>query len=157
MRTRESAGLLMFRRTAGEVEVLLGHPGGPFWAAKDHGAWTILKGGLHPGESALDAARREFTEETGFGSTPPFLELGSIRQLSGKIVHAWAFEGDCDPAALVSITATTEWPYRSGVFITVPEIDRARFFTIAAARLAINVGQAPLIDRLVGILATPRT
>lgn len=153
---RESAGLLMFRRTSGHLELLLGHPGGPFWAARDHGAWTIPKGGLHPGESALEAARREFMEETGFVGSPPFLELGSIRQLSGKIVHAWAFEGDCDPTALVSVTATTEWPYRSGVFITVPEIDRARFFTVDAARVAINVGQAPLIDRLVTLLARPQ-
>jgi predicted NUDIX family NTP pyrophosphohydrolase len=142
----------MFRRTAASLEVLLGHPGGPFWAAKDRGAWTIPKGGLQPGESAIDAARREFLEETGFVAAPPFLPLGSIRQLSGKVVHAWAFESDCDPASLVSITATTEWPYRSGVFITVPEIDRARFFTIDDARVAINVGQVPLLDRLVALV-----
>jgi len=142
----------MFRRTSGLLEVLLGHPGGPFWAAKDQGAWTIPKGGVHPGEAALDAARREFLEETGFVAAEPFLALGSIRQLSGKIVHAWAFEGDCDPAALVSVTATTEWPYRSGTYITVPEIDRAGFFTLDAARRAINIGQVPLLDRLAEVL-----
>jgi predicted NUDIX family NTP pyrophosphohydrolase len=155
MRSRESAGLLMFRRTAGYLEVLLAHPGGPFWASRDRGAWTIPKGGLHIGETALDAARREFAEETGFASTEPFFSLGSVRQLSGKVVHAWAFEGDCDPAALVSISATTEWPHRSGLFISVPEIDRAKFFTAEGARWAINVGQIPLIERLVALLSVP--
>lgn len=152
MRSRESAGLLMFRRTAGYLELLLAHPGGPFWTGRDRGAWTIPKGGLHAGESALEAARREFAEETGFDATEPFLSLGSVRQLSGKVVHAWAFEGDCDPAALVSISATTEWPVRSGRFISVPEIDRAKFFTVENARWSINVGQIPLIERLVTLL-----
>jgi predicted NUDIX family NTP pyrophosphohydrolase len=148
MAGRESAGLMLFRRRSGRIEVLLAHPGGPFWASKDRGAWTIPKGGLHHGESALDAAVREFQEETGFAVRPPFVPLGSVRQLSGKIVHAWAFEGDCDPDRLVSVTAMTEWPPRSGRRIEVPEIDRARFFSIEDARDAINAGQAPLLDRL---------
>ena len=142
----------MFRHRAGQLEVLLAHPGGPFWQLRQEGAWTIPKGGLHAGESALDAALREFAEETGFVPTEPFLSLGSVRQLSGKLVHAWAFEGDCDPAALISIAATTEWPLRSGRFISVPEIDRAKFFTVEDARWSINVGQSPLIDRLVTLL-----
>jgi predicted NUDIX family NTP pyrophosphohydrolase len=153
MATRESAGLVMFRRTSGHLEVLLGHPGGPFWAPKDHGAWTIPKGGRHSGESFLDAAIREFAEETGLTAAGPFLPLGSIRQLSGKIVHAWAFEGDCDPAAIVSIDTSIEWPPRSGQYIRVPEIDRAAFFSIEEAKVAINIGQAPLLDRLVAAIA----
>jgi predicted NUDIX family NTP pyrophosphohydrolase len=154
MATRESAGLLMFRRTSGRIEVLLGHPGGPFWAPKDRGAWTLPKGGRHSGESLLDAAIREFAEETGLTATGPFLPLGSVRQLSGKIVHAWAFEGDCDPAAIVSIDTSLEWPPRSGQYIRIPEIDRAAFFSIEEAKVAVNVGQAPLLDRLVAAMAS---
>src|SRR5215471_17226118 len=107
---KESAGLLLFRRRKGRVEVLLAHPGGPYWQARHEGAWTLPKGGIHPGEAPLDAAIREFREETGFEPRAPFLPLGQIRQRSGKLVQAWAFEGDCDPGALVSVTARTEWP-----------------------------------------------
>ena len=138
----------MFRRTTGGLEVLLAHPGGPFWQTRDDGAWTIPKGGMNPGEGLLDAAIREFKEETGFDTCPPFLPLGFIVQRAGKVVHAWAFEGTCDPAALVSIETTTEWPPRSGHRIQVPEVDRVEFFTLNAARRAINVGQIPLLDRL---------
>ena len=152
MTKRESAGLMMFRRVDGDLQVLLAHPGGPFWATRDEGAWTIPKGGLHRGEAALDAAIREFGEETGFAAPGPFLSLGWIRQASGKIVHAWAFEGDCDPSALVSVETSTEWPPRSGRHIVVPEVDRARFFLVAQARMAINPGQEPLIDRLMSLL-----
>ena len=148
MRHRESAGLLLFRRRDGDLEVLLGHPGGPYWAHKDDGAWSIPKGGMNPGEDPLAAAQREFLEETGFPSCGPYLPLGQITQRGGKVVHAWAFEGDCDPAALQSITTTTEWPPRSGRVITVPELDRVRFFSLEAARQAINVGQVELLDRL---------
>jgi predicted NUDIX family NTP pyrophosphohydrolase len=146
---KESAGLLLFRRAAhGALEVLLGHPGGPYWAGRDDGAWTIPKGGIHPGEDPLETARREFVEETGFASRGPYIPLGSIVQRGGKIVHAWAFEGDCDPARLSSILTTIEWPPRSGRTIDVPEIDRVAFFSDADARRAINIAQVELLDRL---------
>ena len=151
---KESAGLLLFRRCdGGPLEVLLAHPGGPFWKDRDEGAWTIPKGGIHPGEDPLDTAIREFTEETGFTPRGPFLPLGSVVQRSGKIVHAWAFEGDCDPARLTSNTTTTEWPPRSGRRIEIPEIDRGAFFTIDRARLAMNVAQVELLHRLEAALA----
>ena len=148
MKQKESAGLLMFRRRNGGLEVLLAHPGGPFWAARHEGAWTIPKGGVHSGEEALAAACREFQEETGFTAHEPFIALGSIVQRSGKVVHAWAFEGNCDPDLLVSVTTSTEWPPRSGQRITIPEIDRASFFSLDEARSVINVAQAQLLDRL---------
>lgn len=150
---KESAGLLLFRRRGGRVEVLLGHPGGPFWQTRDQGAWTLPKGGANPGESLVDAAAREFVEETGFPVVPPLLPLGHITQRSGKIVHAWAFESDADPARLTSIMTRTEWPPRSGRFIDVPEIDRVEFFEIADARRMINVAQGELLDRLERLLA----
>lgn len=152
MAAPESAGLMLFRRCETRLEVLLAHPGGPFWASRHAGAWTIPKGGMHAGERPLDTAIREFREETGFEATPPFIALGSITQRSGKIVHAWAFEGDCDLTAFVSMEATTEWPPRSGRYLRVPEIDRAEFFTLDDARQAINVAQAELLDRLVAAL-----
>lgn len=151
---RESAGLLLFRRTNGAVEVLLAHPGGPFWQSRDEGAWTLPKGGIGAREEILRAAIREFTEETGFTVAGPFLPLGAVRQRGGKTVHAWAFEGDCDPARLMSVTCRTEWPPGSGRRIEVPEIDRARFFSIDEARRAINVAQVEFLDRLLRILAT---
>ena len=157
MTAPESAGLLMFRHAADGLEVLLGHPGGPFWRKRHAGAWTLPKGGIDPGETPLDAALREFREETGFDPCPPYLPLGSIVQRSGKIVHAWAFEGDCDPAALVSVSARTEWPPRSGRFISVPEIDRVAFFSLPEARHAINVAQVELLDRLAATLGEPST
>jgi len=153
MTQKESAGLLLFRRTGGRIEVLLAHPGGPFWKGRDDGAWTIPKGGIHPGEDPLATAIREFKEETGFKPHGPFLPLGAITQRSGKIVHAWAFEGDCDPSGLRSVMTTTEWPPRSGRRIDIPEIDRAQFFSLDAGRRAINVAQIELLDRLVRTLA----
>ena len=147
-RSKESAGLLLFRRRGHGIEVLLGHPGGPFWTKKDDGAWTIPKGGIHDGEQPLETAIREFVEETGFTPCGPFIPLGQITQRSGKLVHAWAFEGDCDPACIVSVTTTTEWPPRSGRRIEIPEIDRVAFFSLDAARRAINIGQIELLDRL---------
>lgn len=155
MRNKESAGLLLFRRREGKLEVLLGHPGGPYWAHRDDGAWSIPKGGMNPGEDALAAAQREFLEETGFAPCGPYLPLGQIVQRGGKVVHAWAFEGDCDPTGLQSITTTTEWPPRSGRMITVPELDRVRFFALREARLAINVAQVELLDRLEVRISSP--
>lgn len=152
MSRRESSGLLLFRRRSPEVEVLLGHPGGPYWTTRHEGAWSIPKGGMLPGEDPLAGAIREFTEETGFTPAGPFIPLGSIVQRSGKTVHAWAFEGDCDPACLVSIMTRTEWPPRSRRMIEIPEFDRVEFFAIPEARRVINVAQAELLDRLTKVL-----
>ena len=148
VRHKQSAGLMMFRRTAAGTEVLLAHPGGPYWVDRHDGAWSIPKGGLDRGETPLEAAIREFREETGFDSTDPYLTLGSVVQRSGKIVHAWAFEGDCDPASACSNVTFTEWPPRSGRMIEIPEIDRVSFFSLDAARIVINRGQILLLDRL---------
>lgn len=148
---RESAGLLMFRRRD-ELEVLLVHLGGPYWRRKQKGFWMLPKGELEPGEEPLAAARRELEEETGFVACPPFLELGSIRQKGGKTVHAWAFEGDCDPAALASGTFEAEWPPRSGRRQSFPELDEARFFPLVEAREWILPAQRPFLDRLVELL-----
>jgi predicted NUDIX family NTP pyrophosphohydrolase len=138
-----SAGLLLFRRPAGALELFLAHPGGPFWRERDAGAWTIPKGVVDPGEALLDAARREFEEETGIRPEEPFLPLGSVRQKAGKVVHAWAWEGDADPEQVTSNSARTEWPPSSGRWITYPEVDRCAWFDPATAR-----AQAELIDRL---------
>lgn len=143
-----SAGLLMFRTRPGGLEFLLGHPGGPYWTGKDEGAWSIPKGELDPGEAPLDAALREFGEETGRTPEPPFLPLDPITQKSGKTVHAWAFEGDCDPAELVSVTFEMEWPPRSGRRVSFPEIDRFGWFSAEEARRKINPAQAGWIDEL---------
>jgi predicted NUDIX family NTP pyrophosphohydrolase len=154
---KESAGLLMFRRRGAAVEVLLGHPGGPYWADRDDGAWTLPKGGIQDGETPLDSAIREFAEETGLVSVGPYISLGSIVQRSGKVVHAWAFEGECDPGDVTSNHTTVEWPPRSGRYLEVPEIDRADFFEPKRARRAINPAQAVLIDRLTSALGSERT
>jgi len=145
---KESAGLLVYRRRAGQLEVLLGHPGGPFWAGRDDGVWSIPKGGLNPGEAALDAAIREFHEETGFTVDGAFMPLGTVTLKSGKRVHAWAVEGDVDPAKLVSNLCPVEWPPRSGKRIQVPELDRVQLFSLADAKRAVNAAQVPLLERL---------
>jgi predicted NUDIX family NTP pyrophosphohydrolase len=134
------------------LEVLLAHPGGPFWAHRDAGAWTIPKGVPAAGEDLLDTARREFTEETGATAEGPFLPLGSVRQKAGKTVHAWAAEGDLDPAAIVSNTMKSEWPPRSGRWITFPEVDRCEWFDPATARRKLIAAQADLVDRLLATL-----
>lgn len=138
----------MYRVREARVEVLLVHLGGPFWAKKNAGAWTIPKGGVESGEDFLDAAKREFAEETGLQARGEFLELGCIKQKSGKIVTAWAFEGDCDPATIKSNTFTMEWPPRSGKQQEFPEIDRAAFFEIEAARTMILESERELLSRL---------
>jgi predicted NUDIX family NTP pyrophosphohydrolase len=144
---KQSAGLLMYRKRDGQVEILLVHPGGPFWAKKDEGAWSIPKGEVNPGEDVLDAAKREFTEETGIEGRGKLSPLGSIKQKSGKIVTAWAFEGDCDPETIRSNTFTMEWPPRSGKQQEFPEVDRAAFFSIEGARTKILASEAELLSR----------
>src|ERR1035437_2368851 len=139
-----SSGLLMFRRRPTGPEVLLVHPGGPLWGHKDEGYWSIPKGEVEPGEDLLAAAQREFEEETGLKPTGPFIELKPVKTKSGKVVHAWAFEGDCDPATAKSNLFTMEWPPRSGRFAEFPEIDRAEFFGLVEARHKIGPGQWPL-------------
>ncbi len=148
-----SAGLLLFRRRAdGGVEVFLAHPGGPFWARKDAGAWTIPKGLVDDGEDPVDAARREFAEETGIRPSGELLPLGSVRQKAGKTVHAWAWEGDADPAGIVSNHARVEWPPRSGRWVTYPEVDRCGWFAPEEAREKLIPAQAELVDRLLALL-----
>ena len=140
---------MLFRRAEGALEVLLVHPGGPFWARRDAGAWSVPKGEYGPGEDPFEAARREFEEE--LGAAPPdgrSLDLGEIKQKGGKLVSAWAVEGDLDPSGIESNTFTLEWPPRSGTMRSFPEVDRAEWFTPEAAREKINPGQAALLDRL---------
>jgi predicted NUDIX family NTP pyrophosphohydrolase len=149
---RVSAGLLMYRVCKGELQVLLAHPGGPFFKNKDEGAWTIPKGEGETDEDLLEAAKREFAEETGIKAGGPFVELTPIKQKAGKIVHAWAFAGDCDTGTICSNTFTMEWPPRSKRQMEFSEIDRAEFFDIATAKLKINPGQIPLLDELAGKL-----
>lgn len=145
---KRSAGLLMFRRPGGALEVLLAHPGGPFWQHKDAGAWTIPKGEFAEPERALDAAQREFVEETGFAVTPPLLPLGEVIQKSGKRVSAWAFEGGCDPAQLRCNEFELEWPPRSGRTQRHPEIDRVAWFGLAEAKRKLVPAQCDFLDRL---------
>jgi len=148
----QSAGLLLFRQRDKAVEVLLGHPGGPFWSRKDQGAWTIPKGLIGPGESPPSAAQREFAEETGYRPGGEAIPLGSAKQPGGKVVHVWAIEEDWDPADLQSNTFEMEWPPRSGQRQSFPEIDRASWFAIAEARLKILKGQAVFLDYLLETL-----
>jgi predicted NUDIX family NTP pyrophosphohydrolase len=145
---KKSAGLIMYRRRENRLEVLLMHPGGPFWAKKDLGAWTIPKGEYEPGEDPLQAAAREFTEETGLKPQGPFLALTPVRQKGGKIVSAWAFEGDCDPGSLRSNTFIMEWPPRSGKMREFPEVDRAAWCAVDEAREKILPSQIPLLEEL---------
>jgi predicted NUDIX family NTP pyrophosphohydrolase len=145
---RTSAGLLLFRRKDAHLEVLLVHPGGPLWATKDEGAWSIPKGEIASGEDPLSAARREFEEELGSAVSGEFVELSPIRQASGKLVHSWAVEADFDPATLHSGTFSMEWPPRSGRQQHFPEVDRAEWFAIDDARRKINKAQIALLDQL---------
>ena len=153
---KRSAGILLYRRRDGAVEVLLVHPGGPLWASRDLGAWSIPKGEYGQDEDPLAVALREFEEETG--QRPPqadLVELGEVRQRGGKVVTAWAAPGDLDPAAITSNTFTLEWPPRSGSRREFPEVDRAGWFGAAEARDKLLAAQAELIDRLLGVLAEP--
>lgn len=143
-----SAGLLMYRVCERGLEVFLAHPGGPFWKNRDAGAWTIPKGEIQANETSLAAARREFAEETGHQPQGPFMSLGSIRQKAGKVVEAWACEGNIDAAQTVSNTILISWPPRSRKQLEVPEVDRCEWFSAATAREKINEAQRELIDRL---------
>ena len=155
---RIAAGLLMFRVKDGVTQVLLAHPGGPFFRHKDEGDWTIPKGEPDSqDEDLLQTAKREFEEETGIAATGDFLSLKPIRQKGGKIVHAWAFEGDCDPAAIRSNDFTIEWPPKSGKQTQFPEVDRVEFFDLNTARRKIKAAQDALIDQLEVILMEKRT
>jgi predicted NUDIX family NTP pyrophosphohydrolase len=146
---KRSAGILLYRRSSGGIEVFLIHPGGPFWVNKDLGAWSVPKGEYEADEPALDAARREFTEETGFTVEGEFIELGTIRQASGKLVSAWAIEGDCDPSKLVSNYCEIEWPPHSRRKISIPEVDRGAWFSVEDARRRIFAQQQPFLDVLI--------
>jgi predicted NUDIX family NTP pyrophosphohydrolase len=143
-----SAGLLLFRRQAEHWEVLLVHPGGPFWAKRDAGAWSIPKGEIAEGEDVLAAARREVEEETGARPEGTFIPLEPVRQSGGKIVHAWAIEADFDPARLTSNQFEMEWPPKSGRRTSFPEVDRAAWFPLDVAARKILEGQVPLLDQL---------
>jgi predicted NUDIX family NTP pyrophosphohydrolase len=146
-----SAGIALYRHGPGGIEVLLVHPGGPYWAKRDDGAWSVPKGLVDPGEDELAAARREFEEETGFAAQVPGLDLGVFRQPSGKRLHIWAMEGNWDPRQLRSNLFELEWPPRSGRFQKFPEVDRAAWFAKDAARTMIVKGQRPALEKLYGL------
>ena len=145
---KRSAGLLLFRRVNREVEIFLVHPGGPFWAKKDEGAWSLPKGECAEGEDPLLAAKREFQEETSFSVDGDFIPLGELRQPGGKIVAAWAVEGDVDPGLVKSNTFSLEWPPKSGKMREFPEVDRGGWFIVSEARAKLLRGQVSFVDRL---------
>jgi predicted NUDIX family NTP pyrophosphohydrolase len=149
---KKSAGILMYRRRAGVLEVFLVHPGGPFWKKKDAGAWSIPKGEEEEGEDSLEVARREFREETGFEASGEFVPLAPVRQPGGKVVTAWVLESDCDASAFKSNTFSLEWPPRSGRREEFPEVDRAGWFPLETAREKITKGQTGFLDQLNQIL-----
>jgi predicted NUDIX family NTP pyrophosphohydrolase len=149
---RKSAGILVFRKTKNLYEVLLAHPGGPFWAKKDLNSWSVPKGEYDDAEDAFAAAKREFTEETGFKADGEFFKLDPVKQPGGKIVSVWAVEGDFDAALLESNLFSLEWPVKSGKFREFPEIDRAEWFDFESARHKILKGQIPILDNLENLL-----
>lgn len=150
---RKSAGILLYRHPAVATEVFLVHPGGPFWAKRDLGAWSIPKGEADGDEDLLQAAKREFHEETGARVEGEFIALIPVPQPSGKVVHAWAVKGDIDAAAITSNTFSMEWPPKSGATREFPEVDRGGWFTLAEARDKLIEGQRPLLDQLIRIVA----
>ncbi len=150
---KQSAGLLIYRRRGGDVEIFLVHPGGPFWRNKDLGAWSIPKGEFANGEVPLEAAKREFREETGFNADGNFLPLQPLKQPGGKTVHAWALERDYDPEQVCCNTFQLEWPPKSGKTIEVPEIDRAAWFVMEAAKAKILPGQCRFLVELESCLS----
>ena len=145
---QKSAGILLYRNISGRLEVLLAHPGGPFWAQKDEGAWSLPKGEIADGEDPLAAARREFEEETGFAADGEVIPLQPLRQASGKIIHAFAMQKDIDASRVQSNTFDMEWPPRSGKYQAFPEVDRAAWFSLASARSKIAPGQAGFLTQL---------
>jgi predicted NUDIX family NTP pyrophosphohydrolase len=151
---KTSAGVVVFRRGRQGVEVFLVHPGGPFWAKKDNGAWSIPKGELSSGEDSLEAARREFSEETGCDVQGEFISLNAVKQPSGKLIVAWAVEGDLDADAVKSNRFSMEWPPGSGRQEQFPEIDRAEWFPIDLARKKLLKGQLPFLDQIEDLLST---
>src|SRR5215470_20109059 len=148
MAKKQTAGILLYRIRNGELEVFLVHPGGPFWMKKDNGAWSIPKGETEEGEDLLHAANREFHEETGFSLDGKFISLTPLKQRGGKIVHAWAVEGDVDAESSKSNLFSMEWPPRSGKCAEFPEVDRAAWFTLAAAKEKILPSQAEFLQEL---------
>lgn len=154
MKTKQSAGLLLYRMRGAQVEVFLVHPGGPFWARKDLAAWSIPKGEIDADDEALATALREFVEETGFAvPAGKLLPLRPIRQAGGKVVHAWCVQGDVDAAAVRSNVFTLEWPPQSGKLREFPEVDKAAWFTLADAREKLHKGQVALVDELEALLS----
>lgn len=153
MAKRQSAGILLYRRTGPETEFFLVHPGGPFWAGREAGAWSVPKGEFTEGEPPLEAAIREFREETGTSLTGTYRALKPVVQKAGKVVYAWATEGDIDAAAIRSNTYKVQWPPKSGQWRSYPEVDKAAWFTAAAAREMINPAQAAFIDELLALQA----
>jgi predicted NUDIX family NTP pyrophosphohydrolase len=152
MAKNNTAGLLLYRRR-GELEVFLVHPGGPFWSKKDAGAWSVPKGEINEGEDPFEAAKREFTEETGFPIDGEFRPLDPVKQSGGKVVQAWAIEADCDPAQVRSNLFSMEWPPKSGKTQQFPEVDRAAWFTIPEARKRIIAAQAGFLDQVISVLS----
>jgi len=150
---KKSAGLLMYRFQDGVLQVFLVHPGGPYWSNKDDGAWSIPKGLIDSGEDPLSAAQREFHEETGIHADGTFIALTPLKQPSGKIIYAWAFEGDYNPATTSSNTFSMEWPPRSGIIKEFPEIDRAQWFPVNTAKLKIIKGQRGFIEEFEQFIA----
>jgi predicted NUDIX family NTP pyrophosphohydrolase len=146
---KQSAGILLYRRTNNTLQVFLAHPGGPFFKNKDEGSWTIPKGEFLDDEEPLAAAKREFQEETGQPINGDFISLGSVKQKSGKTVFAWAVEGDINAEDIVSNTFNLEWPPKSGKMMSIPEVDRAEWFDVVIAKHKINPAQIPLIERFI--------
>jgi predicted NUDIX family NTP pyrophosphohydrolase len=149
---KKAAGILLYRKRGSSLEVFLIHPGGPFWAKKDENSWSIPKGEFLENEDPLTAAKREFKEETGFSVEGPFVSIGSIKQSSGKVVQAWACEGDLDASAIQSNSFRLEWPPRSGKFQDFPEADRAEWFSLIMARKKILKVQMPFLEKLERLL-----